>query len=71
MREQDGFLGIMPALCPGHGLGAKLVTFFPRNTAAPTHQALIAMLDHHSRQREKRERGGEGRGERTRCGHPG
>jgi ornithine cyclodeaminase/alanine dehydrogenase-like protein (mu-crystallin family) len=41
-----GLLGAMPGFVPGAGLGAKLVSLFPRNTAPlPTHQAAIALFD--------------------------
>src|ERR1700740_370491 len=41
-----GFYGIMPALTP-HGLGQKIVTFYPPNTGKgiPTHMALIVLND--------------------------
>ena len=43
---QDGLLGAMPGYVAGAGLGAKLVSLFPRNEAPlPTHQALIALFD--------------------------
>src|SRR5579884_3339703 len=42
----DGLLGTMPAYLPSAGLGAKLVSVFPRNRPPlPTHQALIALFD--------------------------
>ena len=41
-----GFYGIMPALTP-HGLGQKIVTFYPPNAekGIPTHMALIVLND--------------------------
>ena len=42
----DGLLGAMPAYVPSAGLGAKLVSLFPRNRAPlPTHQAAIVLFD--------------------------
>ena len=41
----DGLLGAMPAYLPSAGLGCKLVTLFPHNTARPTHQAAIVLFD--------------------------
>jgi ornithine cyclodeaminase len=44
-----GLLAAMPAALPDLGaLGAKLVTVFPDNVDAPTHQALIALFDPHT-----------------------
>ena len=46
--EHEGLLGAMPGYTPSAGaLASKLVTLFPRNagTAAPTHQAVIAVFD--------------------------
>lgn len=45
--EREGFLLSMPGYAAGLGLGAKLVTGFPKNHAAglPSHQALIALFD--------------------------
>ena len=44
-----GLLGAMPGFVPGAGLGAKLVSLFPRNQAPlPTHQALVALFDEES-----------------------
>lgn len=41
-----GLLGAMPAYLPSVGLGAKLVSLFPRNEPPlPTHQAAIALFD--------------------------
>jgi ornithine cyclodeaminase/alanine dehydrogenase-like protein (mu-crystallin family) len=43
-----GWFASMPALVALddlHGLGTKLVSFFPQNVAVPTHHAVIAMLD--------------------------
>ena len=43
---ERGLLGAMPGFVHGAGLGAKLVTLFPRNRAPlPTHQAAIALFD--------------------------
>src|SRR5438046_731699 len=42
----NGLLGAMPAYLPSTGLGAKLVSLFPRNQAPlPTHQAAIVLFD--------------------------
>jgi ornithine cyclodeaminase/alanine dehydrogenase-like protein (mu-crystallin family) len=42
----DGLLGAMPGFVPGVGLGAKLVSLFPKNRAPlPTHQAAIVLFD--------------------------
>ena len=41
---ERGFFAAMPAYTGG-GLGAKLVTFFPGNTAVPTHHATILLFD--------------------------
>jgi ornithine cyclodeaminase/alanine dehydrogenase-like protein (mu-crystallin family) len=41
----DGLLGAMPAYLPSAGLGCKLVTLFPHNTARPTHQAAIVLFE--------------------------
>jgi ornithine cyclodeaminase/alanine dehydrogenase-like protein (mu-crystallin family) len=43
VTEHAGFFGIMPAYS-GTALGAKLVTFYPSNTAMPTHHAIIALF---------------------------
>ncbi len=44
VAEQEGFFALMPAV--GDDLiGVKLVTFYERNTALPTHQAVIQLLD--------------------------
>jgi ornithine cyclodeaminase len=43
---EHGLLGAMPGFAAGAGLGAKLVSLFPRNEPPlPTHQALIALFD--------------------------
>lgn len=42
--EEDGLLGIMPART-STGLGAKLVTLFPRNVDRPTHHAVVLLFD--------------------------
>ena len=42
----DGLLGAMPAYLPSAGLGAKLVSLFPKNRPPiPTHQAAIVLFD--------------------------
>src|SRR6185312_43390 len=41
----DGLLGAMPAYLPSAGLGCKLVSLFPANTALDTHQATIMLFD--------------------------
>src|SRR4051812_43049603 len=42
VAEHSGFFGLMPAYASTRGaLGAKLVTFFPRNEGVPTHHAVI------------------------------
>jgi alanine dehydrogenase len=43
VAEAGGFLGVMPAYT-GEALGAKLVTFYPRNTGMPTHHAVIQLF---------------------------
>jgi ornithine cyclodeaminase/alanine dehydrogenase-like protein (mu-crystallin family) len=43
VSEHHGFLGLMPAYT-GEALGAKLVTFYPQNTAVPTHHAVIQLF---------------------------
>jgi ornithine cyclodeaminase/alanine dehydrogenase-like protein (mu-crystallin family) len=43
VMEYGGFLGVMPAYT-GDALGAKLVTFYPRNTGMPTHHAVIQLF---------------------------
>ena len=42
ITEHQGFFGIMPA--SAGALGAKLVTFYPRNEGIPTHHALIVLF---------------------------
>jgi len=42
VAEHGGFLGVMPAY--GGALGAKLVTFFPKNKGIHTHHALILLF---------------------------
>lgn len=39
-----GFFGLMPAYAGEGALGAKLVTFYPKNIGIHTHHALIVML---------------------------
>ncbi len=43
VEESGGFLGLMPAYT-GTALGAKLVTFYPRNSQVPTHHAVIQLF---------------------------
>ncbi len=43
VAEHRGFLGLMPAYT-GTALGAKLVAFYPHNTAVPTHHATILLF---------------------------
>ncbi len=40
-----GWLGAMPGHLDGVGLAAKLVSVFPGNTTAPSHQGLIALFE--------------------------
>ena len=42
VAEHAGFLGLMPAY--GGALGVKLVSFYPDNTAVPTHHAIILLF---------------------------
>jgi alanine dehydrogenase len=42
VSEHEGFLGVMPAC--GRALGAKLVTFYPRNKDTHTHHAMILLF---------------------------
>jgi thiomorpholine-carboxylate dehydrogenase len=42
-HETRGFFALMPAV-DGDVMGVKLVTFYERNTAVPTHQAVIQLL---------------------------
>jgi ornithine cyclodeaminase/alanine dehydrogenase-like protein (mu-crystallin family) len=42
VAEHGGFLGVMPAYTGA--LGAKLVTFFPRNERVATHHALVMLF---------------------------
>ena len=45
VAEHSGFFGIMPAYASTRGaLGAKLVTFYPRNERIPTHHAMIQLF---------------------------
>jgi thiomorpholine-carboxylate dehydrogenase len=41
--EHEGFFALMPAV-DGDLMGAKLVTFYEKNTTQPTHQAVIQLL---------------------------
>ena len=43
LSQHNGFFGVMPA--SGESMGIKLVTFYPGNTALPTHMAVIALFD--------------------------
>lgn len=43
VAEHGGFLGVMPAYT-GTALGAKLVTFYPRNVGMHTHHAVIQLF---------------------------
>ncbi len=43
VKEHAGFLGVMPARTRD-GLGAKLVTFYPRNQGLHTHHAVIQLF---------------------------
>jgi ornithine cyclodeaminase/alanine dehydrogenase-like protein (mu-crystallin family) len=46
---ENGLLGAMPGFVAGGGLGAKLVSLFPRNKPPlPTHQAAIVLFDEES-----------------------
>jgi ornithine cyclodeaminase/alanine dehydrogenase-like protein (mu-crystallin family) len=42
VAPHQGFLGVMPAFAGA--LGAKLVTFYPRNDGVPTHHAVILLF---------------------------
>lgn len=42
VAEHQGFFGVMPAYTGS--LGAKLVTFYPKNQGVPTHHALIMLF---------------------------
>lgn len=42
IEPHHGFFGLMPAYA--NSLGAKLVTFYPRNQGLPTHHALIVLF---------------------------
>jgi len=46
IEPERRYLGVMPAALP-HAMGAKLVTFYPKNanTGVHTHNAMIALLD--------------------------
>lgn len=43
IADHQGFLALMPAYT-GTAFGAKLVTFYPQNTAVPTHHAVIQLF---------------------------
>lgn len=44
VAAHQGFFGIMPAYAAGGALGAKLVTFYPKNVGIHTHHAVIVMF---------------------------
>ena len=44
VAEHGGFLDLMLAYT-GSALGTKIVAFYPRNTAVPTHHATILLFD--------------------------
>ncbi|HVN45781.1 MAG TPA: hypothetical protein VMT66_11170 [Steroidobacteraceae bacterium] len=46
VESEQRYLGVMPAVMP-HGMGAKLVCFYPKNAATdvPTHLATIVLFD--------------------------
>ena len=46
IEEGQRFLGVMPAAAPG-GMGAKLVSFYPKNAGSdvPTHLAMILLFE--------------------------
>jgi thiomorpholine-carboxylate dehydrogenase len=46
IEEGKRFLGVMPAVAE-HGMGAKLVCFFPKNAGSqvPTHLAMIMLFE--------------------------
>jgi ornithine cyclodeaminase/alanine dehydrogenase-like protein (mu-crystallin family) len=44
VAPHQGFFAVMPAYADGGALGAKLVTFYPRNVGMHTHHALIMMF---------------------------
>jgi ornithine cyclodeaminase/alanine dehydrogenase-like protein (mu-crystallin family) len=44
VAPRQGFFAVMPAYADGGALGAKLVTFYPRNVGIHTHHALIVMF---------------------------
>ena len=46
VAPHQGFFAVMPAYAAGGagGLGAKLVTFYPKNVGVHTHHALIVMF---------------------------
>ena len=43
VAEHEGFFGVMPAYS-GSALGAKLVTFYPKNQGVHTHHAMILLF---------------------------
>jgi ornithine cyclodeaminase/alanine dehydrogenase-like protein (mu-crystallin family) len=44
VAPHQGFFAVMPAYADGGALGAKLVTFYPKNVGIHTHHALIVMF---------------------------
>jgi ornithine cyclodeaminase/alanine dehydrogenase-like protein (mu-crystallin family) len=44
VAPHQGFFAVMPAYAAGGALGAKLVTFYPKNVGIHTHHALIVMF---------------------------
>ena len=44
VAPHHGFFAVMPAYANGGALGAKLVTFYPKNLGVHTHHAVIVML---------------------------
>jgi thiomorpholine-carboxylate dehydrogenase len=44
VAPHQGFFAVMPAYADGSALGAKLVTFYPKNVGIHTHHALIVMF---------------------------
>ena len=44
VAPHQGFFAVMPAYADGGALGAKLVTFYPRNVGMHTHHAVIVLF---------------------------
>jgi len=44
VAPHQGFFAVMPAYAAGGALGAKLVTFYPKNVGIHTHHAVIVMF---------------------------